>query len=311
MKAARDLFRLNLALGLVGLTSAGVIFGALGRAADPTLPSSAALAESCRNLLPQLSVSTWTLAALGLLAAVVIARAVGSLAKRALATRRYLAALETVEDACVAGVRCRVVRDRRMFAFCAGLVCPKVFVSTGAVTSLDRDELEAVVRHEDHHRRRCDPLRLLVTASIAEGLFFSPAVRELSERHDEMCEIAADQHAIDRRGGRAALARAMLTIDSADTTPIGVGISSERVDALFAGSGRRVASGVRPAPVVLTVASVALAALGALALAADATFDPFAAALQSCMALMAVAPLAAIVALLWLSHRKPRKALSD
>lgn len=51
-------------------------------------------------------------------------------------------------------------------AFCAGLLRPRVYLSSTAVESVEDSELAAVIEHESHHCRRCDPLRILLGVSL-------------------------------------------------------------------------------------------------------------------------------------------------
>lgn len=98
-------------------------------------------------------------------------------------------------------------------AFTAGLFRPKVYVSEGLASDLSSDELEAVIAHEDAHRRRRDPLRLTVWRFLGCALFFIPALRALVEDMADEAEIAADDVAAsDVRVEPLALASALVTI---------------------------------------------------------------------------------------------------
>ena len=119
-------------------------------------------------------------------------------------------------------------------AFCAGFLRPRIFLSTGALRHLGRDELEAVLAHEEHHRERRDPLRIAVARVFSHAFFFLPILRRLSDRYCAMAELAADDAAVRKsRGGGATLASALLSF-SASAHPRGaVGIAPERVDHLM------------------------------------------------------------------------------
>lgn len=71
-----------------------------------------------------------------------------------------------------------VISEDRPQAFCAGLLRPRVYVSTGALELLDDPAVAAVLAHERHHARRHDPLRLACGRVLAGGLFFVPACLE-------------------------------------------------------------------------------------------------------------------------------------
>jgi Zn-dependent protease with chaperone function len=87
------------------------------------------------------------------------------------------------------------ITSDRPFAFCGGYWRPRVWVSTGLLAHLDEEELAAVLRHEAHHLRQRDPLRLLVVRALRETLFFLPVVRYLSGCYEVEQEISADRAA--------------------------------------------------------------------------------------------------------------------
>jgi beta-lactamase regulating signal transducer with metallopeptidase domain len=127
-----------------------------------------------------------------------------------------------------------VIRDRRPQAFCAGLLHPRVYVSSGAVAVLDEAALKAVLAHEAHHAHRRDPLRLAVNRVLARALFFVPGLDELVRRQQDLAELGADETAMNAAPeNRSALARAMLSFcdTSAEVSPVGV--DPQRVDYLL------------------------------------------------------------------------------
>ena len=98
-------------------------------------------------------------------------------------------------------------------AFTAGILHPLVFVSDKLAGDLSAEELQAVIAHEDAHRRRRDPLRLSVWRFLGCTLFFLPALRALVEDMADEAEIAADDAAAaDARVEPLALASALLSI---------------------------------------------------------------------------------------------------
>lgn len=124
-----------------------------------------------------------------------------------------------------------VIGDERPRAFCAGLLRPRVYVSSGAVELLDELALRAVVAHELHHARRRDPLRLAIARVIAGGLFFVPGMRNLIRRQSTLVELSADESAMHGAPERrSALARAMLTFSEHSRADDPAGIDPERVE---------------------------------------------------------------------------------
>jgi Zn-dependent protease with chaperone function len=116
------------------------------------------------------------------------------------------------------------VADPAASAFCAGLLRPRVLVTSGMVASLADQELDAVLVHEAEHARRRDPLRRLVGRAAADVLFWLPLVGWWSRRRLEDAELAADRAAIDRVG-RSPLARALrATAIPAAPAAVGAGL---------------------------------------------------------------------------------------
>ena len=118
-------------------------------------------------------------------------------------------------------------------AFCVGLLRPRICLTTGLSAILSDPELKAVLLHEDHHRRRFDPLRGLLADMLAAMLFFLPVAAELRHLFLTATELAADRHAV-QSVGRPPLAGALhkiLTHPLAPhIAPVGIaGISATQV----------------------------------------------------------------------------------
>jgi Zn-dependent protease with chaperone function len=120
-------------------------------------------------------------------------------------------------------------------AFCAGLLRPRVYVTSGMVAALADLELDAVLVHEAEHARRRDPLRRLAGRAAAEVLFWLPLVGWWSRRRLEDAELAADRAAI-ARVGRSPLARALRATATPATPMVGArfdGAAAARVTQLL------------------------------------------------------------------------------
>jgi len=283
---ARLVFALQATLGAVAAVVVGLALIVSLTGVSFAAPSAEALAAACRDFaLPHVTPASVAGLALGSFAVAVLLLAVRSAVRQVRASRRFLARLRAHR----VGPGGSVVFDEAApQAFCAGLWRPRVYVSTGALGSLGPDELDAVLAHEAHHARLRDPLRVLITRTLSDALFFLPAVRRLAERYGALAELAADQAAV-RAHGPQPLASARLAFARAD--PAVVGIAPERVDQLL---------GDRPPwelPLALIAwALVALAAVAVVALRIESATEhttlnlPLVAS-QLCMLLMAVVPL--------------------
>lgn len=107
------------------------------------------------------------------------------------------------------------VEDAVPYAYCAGLREPRIYVSAGAVRSLRRRELEAVLWHELHHLRRGDPKRALVARCVGAVFASVPLVTELVARFELVRELDADASALRAQGDPRGLAGALLALDPA------------------------------------------------------------------------------------------------
>jgi Zn-dependent protease with chaperone function len=285
VRQARVALALQAALAALAAGTLGLALFAAASTMSLRASSAEAVALACaRFALPDVSLESVLALSLGSLAVAVFFLTARSLARQAVATRRFIAEL------CVTGAgphSSLVFAADSPQAFCAGLLRPCVYVSDAALATLDRAELTAVLAHEAHHRRVLDPLRVALARAISDGLFFLPVTRRLTDRYRALAELAADSAAV-RATGAEPLASALLRFERAD--PAVVGIAPERVDHLL---------GARPAwelSLALVAWSVAvLTAIGAVALRlADAATSPVdlpLVAAQSCMLLMATVPL--------------------
>lgn len=104
----------------------------------------------------------------------------------------------------------RVVDGLPTPAFTAGWWHPRIFVAAQLATLLTEEQLGAVIRHEDAHARKRDPLKLSVMRFLALTLFYIPALRRIADDLADDAEIVAD----DRAAGAEpdALASAIVTL---------------------------------------------------------------------------------------------------
>jgi hypothetical protein len=202
----RALRREELALGALGLT---VALLALAIVLDTIHYHGLALE-------PQLAVAA--------LDAVVIARALASVTRQLLAARSFARGLPVLATRTVHGHRVHVLPGHDLVAFCAGLRTPAVYVSEGALRAAGEAELRAILAHEEHHRARRDPLRLLLARVVADALRPLPPFAALAEREAALADLAADAATVDALGDRRPLAAAFLRFAT---------VAPERVDRLM------------------------------------------------------------------------------
>jgi Zn-dependent protease with chaperone function len=307
MSKARAVICLLGGLALLGAGVTAVALFAAARSVRWDVPSAAALIEACQSFaLPQLTTMSVLTLLLGSGAFAVLALAGRSVVRQTRASRRFLAGLQIIGPAPCGLPSTFVFADEAPQAFCAGLLRPRIFVSTGAIAALADDELQAVLAHERHHAGCRDPLRLLLARTASDALFFLPGMRQLADRYAALAELAADRAAVRANGGdRRSLAAALLAFDAATSTAV-VGIAPERVDSLL---------GDRPAwqlPLALVASAlVVLTAIAGVAVrVAEASAHtalnlPLLLA-NACMLAMATVPLAVGAAALLGSRRALR-----
>lgn len=309
MRSAKRFYRLNLALAALAVGSlASIAVVALTRF-DLRLPSEAALLATCRSVIPlQSSVALIAVLALTAFGLVAVSVAIRSLWRQLRDQRRFLAGVRPLNEVQLRGGTAVLIADERPRAFCAGLIRPRVYVSTAALRLLSTSELRAVVAHEAHHRGRHDPLRILIVRALADALFFLPGLRRLSERYRELAELAADEAAAAAEGSDA-LASALLAFGQRDGPAAAVvGIAPERVDHLL---GEPPRWGVSPA----VLGGALIGVVGLLAVAAFVAIFVQAGSLslasllaEICMLGMFAAPLALVAVAVAVSCRRAQRA---
>jgi Zn-dependent protease with chaperone function len=90
--------------------------------------------------------------------------------------------------------RCELIESPSLFAYCVGLWRPKVVISTGLKRKLSREELDAVVAHEDAHAARRDNLRHGIAALCLLPLDLDARralLADLSLASEQACDRAA------------------------------------------------------------------------------------------------------------------------
>lgn len=166
---------------------------------------------------------------LALLDALVIARASASLVRALRDQRAFLRRIPVLHETAVYGHAVRIVPGRSG-VFCAGLLRPAVYVAEGTLSASHPAELRAILAHEEHHRARRDPLRLMMARAVADGLRPLPGFSTLAVRQAALAELAADAASVTALGDARPLASALARADASEEP--GAGVAPERVDQL-------------------------------------------------------------------------------
>jgi Zn-dependent protease with chaperone function len=305
--AAGRVFRVSMLLGVLGLASALFVITRLFESWRVTAgPTSHVVSVFGQRLsYPAANAGAIVVMALAGLGVLIVGATAWGLARELLADRSFRRALQARSPMPLHGAS--VFNDERPQAFCAGLLHPRVYFSTGALELLDGPALDAVLAHERHHASRHDPLRLVFGRVLLAGLFFIPSLGRLVERQHALAEISADEAAVRTSGGdTSALASAMLSFSQASGADA-LGVDSERVDHLL---GERTQWRFPVAVCLATAAVLSLlitvAVLAAHVAAGSATLAPPFLSSQPCIAVMAMIPAAA--GLTGLAYVRARRA---
>lgn len=214
------------------------------------------------------------------LAAVVLAVTLGrgALARRRDTQRAGAAVRDAGTVGFLRGDRILIVPDDVPYAFALPARHGGVTVSTGALRTLDADELAGVLAHERAHLRQRHHLLSAIVTTLATHLRWIPLVAAVADAVPTYLEVAADD-AARRRAGTTALAGALLKLGTpGPQSPLGATVGAlnatgpDRIRHLVApGSGR---AGALPA--------LAIGAhLGGLAVATLAVLVAYAGAVLS------------------------------
>jgi uncharacterized integral membrane protein len=232
--AAARVSRASLVLGGLGLASAIFVVATLLESWRVTSRAASHQISIFGQKLsyPAANVDAIVIVLLAVLGLVITARALTGAVRELQASRRFHRFLSGEQPQALHGAL--LIDDAQPRAFCAGLLRPRVYVSTGALALLDDAALGAVLTHERHHARRHDPLRLAAGRVLAQALFFLPALGDLVERQQALAELSADESAVnDLPANRSALARAMLTFSDTPADGGSTGVDPVRVDYLL------------------------------------------------------------------------------
>lgn len=102
--------------------------------------------------------------------------------------------------------------DSLKSAFTAGIVRPRIFLSTGICSHLTMNELRLVILHELYHYQENGPLKNFIIYIINELSFFVPFVHLMVRDFSEAAEAAADDHVVVHSGSPIELANTLIKI---------------------------------------------------------------------------------------------------
>lgn len=102
--------------------------------------------------------------------------------------------------------RVYLIKDERKFCFTAGVISPKIFVSSTMIEGLTKKEFTALLLHELYHLQNRDPLKILFCRILQKVFFFLPILKQLIVNYEISRELAADSCAVEKAGSSKHLA---------------------------------------------------------------------------------------------------------
>jgi BlaR1 peptidase M56 len=306
VRSARRFYRVSLALGVLGAGVLALAVASALRSISLGVPSAQRLLQACREVVfsGQTVISAIVLALTGVGLAVLVL-AIRSAVRHYRAQRVVLSGLPVQYETVYRGIPLTVFAHPRPEAFCAGLLRPRVYLSSAALQTVQDGELAAVIEHESHHCRRRDPLRIVAVQVLSDALFFLPVMRRLRERYRTLAELAADEAALTQGADRRSLAAVLLTFAEGPATDAGVvGIAPERVDQLLGQSPRWELPLSLLSGALITLAGLAAIAMTLAHTTAPGTLGFAALSAQACMIAMAVLPVVFGVFLVAITRRR-------
>ena len=102
--------------------------------------------------------------------------------------------------------------SKEKFAFVLGIRNPKIYISTGLVSTLSNKEFEAVLAHEYYHLENRDTFTMLIASIVNSISFIFPVLSDFVRNYRVGREIAADRFAVSKMGENLSLMSALQKI---------------------------------------------------------------------------------------------------
>ncbi|MGE6630904.1 M56 family metallopeptidase [Bacillus sp. NPDC077027] len=97
-------------------------------------------------------------------------------------------------------------------AFAMGMLNPKIYLSTTLIDILEKEEIDAVVHHELHHKYNFDPLKTFIFSFFTKVIWYIPVLKHMRQSYSVFREIIADQYAIKQTGTELGVGQALLKL---------------------------------------------------------------------------------------------------
>lgn len=102
-----------------------------------------------------------------------------------------------------------VIKTNRLLVFTSGIIKFKIFISTGTIKSLNKEELDVVILHELHHVRSFDPLKNIINNFVESSTPWFPLKKQLFQNYSTITELSADKYASESMNSEDSLLKAL------------------------------------------------------------------------------------------------------
>jgi hypothetical protein len=93
-----------------------------------------------------------------------------------------------------------VVRDDSFIALTMGTFRPRIVVSSEVLASFSPSEIQVILQHERYHCTHYDPLKILLSTMMVDGLGYVPIIKNFHHYYKTWKELMADRFVIKKMG---------------------------------------------------------------------------------------------------------------
>lgn len=118
----------------------------------------------------------------------------------------------------------KIIQNKKPLAFCLGFFKPKIYLSTGLIRLMNRDEVEVIILHEKYHLLKRDNISLVVITFVKQFFLPFPIFFDFLDNLIKSREIAADRYGMILLGKKQPIAAAfkkLLCFDLSDSYRLG------------------------------------------------------------------------------------------
>ncbi|MCY9696153.1 M56 family metallopeptidase [Paenibacillus alginolyticus] len=103
-----------------------------------------------------------------------------------------------------------VLHDMESYALTSGMITPKIIISTGLLSSLSDNELNAVLLHETYHSIHYHPMKKWLLRRLSHVMTYVPILKGLLSYYSIWIELLADRYAIEQMRNKTYIASAIV-----------------------------------------------------------------------------------------------------